>query len=42
MHIIVSDMRMPVMNGAALLADVCKLYPDMVRILLTGQHARPV
>ena len=37
MHIIVSDMRMPVMNGAALLADVCKFYPDMVRILLTGQ-----
>ena len=37
MDIIVSDMRMPNMNGAALLADVCKLYPDMVRILLTGQ-----
>jgi response regulator RpfG family c-di-GMP phosphodiesterase len=37
MHILVSDMRMPVMNGAALLADVCKTYPDMVRILLTGQ-----
>jgi response regulator RpfG family c-di-GMP phosphodiesterase len=37
MHIIISDMRMPIMNGAALLADVCKLYPDMVRILLTGQ-----
>jgi CheY-like chemotaxis protein len=37
MHIIVSDMRMPVMSGAALLAATCKLYPDMVRILLTGQ-----
>jgi DNA-binding response OmpR family regulator len=37
MHVIVTDMRMPIMNGAALLADVCKLYPDMVRILLTGQ-----
>jgi CheY-like chemotaxis protein len=37
MDIIVSDMRMPNMNGAALLADVCKVYPDMVRILLTGQ-----
>jgi len=37
MQIIVSDMRMPVMNGAALLKDVCGLYPDMVRILLTGQ-----
>jgi DNA-binding response OmpR family regulator len=37
MHVIVSDMRMPSMNGAALLAETCKLYPDMVRILLTGQ-----
>jgi CheY-like chemotaxis protein len=37
MHIIVSDMRMPIMNGAALLADVAQIYPDMVRILLTGQ-----
>src|ERR1700753_691356 len=36
MHIIVSDMRMPVMGGAVLLAATCKLYPDMVRILLTG------
>jgi DNA-binding response OmpR family regulator len=37
MHIIVSDMRMPIMNGAALLAETCKLYPEMVRLLLTGQ-----
>jgi DNA-binding response OmpR family regulator len=37
MHVIVSDMRMPGMNGAALLSETCKLYPDMVRILLTGQ-----
>lgn len=37
MHVIVSDMRMPVMDGARLLADVCTSYPDMIRILLTGQ-----
>lgn len=37
MHVIVTDMRMPVMNGAALLAQVAKIYPDMVRVLLTGQ-----
>jgi CheY-like chemotaxis protein len=37
MHIIVSDMRMPNMNGAELLAEVRKWYPDMIRILLTGQ-----
>ncbi|HEX4352140.1 MAG TPA: response regulator, partial [Polyangiales bacterium] len=37
MHIIVSDMRMPGMNGAHLLAEACKRYPDMVRMLLTGQ-----
>ncbi|HKU42195.1 MAG TPA: response regulator [Polyangiales bacterium] len=37
MHIVVSDMRMPNMNGAQLLAEVRKTYPDMIRILLTGQ-----
>ena len=37
MHIIITDMRMPVMDGATLLAQVAALYPDMVRILLTGQ-----
>ena len=37
MHVIITDMRMPVMDGATLLAQVAGLYPDMVRILLTGQ-----
>ena len=37
MHVIVSDMRMPNMNGAQLLAQVCERHPDTVRILLTGQ-----
>lgn len=37
MDVIITDMRMPVMDGATLLAQVASLYPDMVRILLTGQ-----
>lgn len=35
-HVIVSDMRMPEMSGATLLAKCCKHYPDTVRLLLTG------
>jgi HD-like signal output (HDOD) protein len=35
---IVSDMRMPGMNGADLLETVSKLYPSTVRIILSG-HA---
>ena len=34
--VVVSDMRMPVMNGAEFLARVKKLEPDTVRIILTG------
>jgi DNA-binding NtrC family response regulator len=34
--VIVSDMRMPGMNGAALLSRTRELAPDMVRVLLTG------
>ena len=34
--VIVSDMRMPEMTGAQLLSNAKKLYPDTVRILLTG------
>ena len=37
MHVLITDMRMPVMDGATLLAQAATLYPDMVRILLTGQ-----
>lgn len=36
MDVIISDMRMPGMSGAALLAQTSQLYPDMVRMLLTG------
>jgi response regulator RpfG family c-di-GMP phosphodiesterase len=35
--VVVSDMRMPQMDGATFLAKVRALYPDVVRILLTGQ-----
>jgi response regulator RpfG family c-di-GMP phosphodiesterase len=35
--VVVSDMRMPGMNGAQFLAQVRELAPDTVRILLTGQ-----
>lgn len=34
--VIVSDMRMPGMNGIELLSRVKSLYPDTVRIMLTG------
>lgn len=36
-EVVVSDMRMPSMNGATLLAQFRKRAPDTVRILLTGQ-----
>src|SRR3954470_15275354 len=35
--VVVSDMRMPQMDGATLLSRVRSLYPNAVRILLTGQ-----
>lgn len=34
--VIVADMRMPGMNGAALLKEVACLYPQMVRLILSG------
>src|ERR1700744_6437999 len=38
--VIVSDMRMPGMDGATLLKHVRQLYPDTTRILLTGETGR--
>jgi HD-like signal output (HDOD) protein len=35
--IVVSDMRMPGMNGAQLLTEVMKRHPEVVRIILSGQ-----
>lgn len=36
--IVVSDMRMPGMDGAALLTEVMKRYPETVRFVLSGQY----
>ena len=38
--VIVSDMRMPGMDGATLLKHVKHLYPETTRILLTGETGR--
>ena len=38
--VIVSDMRMPGMDGGQLLAEVKERYPHMVRIILSGQSER--
>jgi DNA-binding NtrC family response regulator len=35
--IVVSDLRMPGMDGAKLLAKVAQMQPDAVRIVLSGQ-----
>jgi response regulator RpfG family c-di-GMP phosphodiesterase len=34
--VVMADMRMPIMDGAELLAKVQKQYPDSVRMMLTG------
>jgi CheY-like chemotaxis protein len=36
-EVVMSDMRMPGMDGAAFLSRVRELHPDTVRVLLTGQ-----
>lgn len=38
--VLVTDMRMPGMNGAELLDEVMKRYPETVRIILSGQCDR--
>jgi len=38
--VVISDMRMPGMSGAALLAEVWKRFPKTVRLILSG-HADP-
>jgi response regulator RpfG family c-di-GMP phosphodiesterase len=35
-HIIITDQRMPEMTGVQFLEEVVKLYPDPMRVLLTG------
>lgn len=39
--VVISDMRMPAMNGAEFLAKVRERFPDSTRILLTGQADVP-
>lgn len=36
-NLVISDMRMPGMNGTELLAQVQQRHPDIVRVVLTGQ-----
>src|SRR5580704_15475062 len=38
--VVVSDMRMPGMNGAQLLTEVMRLYPRTIRIILSGHADR--
>jgi response regulator RpfG family c-di-GMP phosphodiesterase len=38
--VVISDMRMPGMDGAQLLQRVMSSYPDTIRMLLTGQPGR--
>ncbi|MEJ2041468.1 MAG: response regulator, partial [Desulfosarcinaceae bacterium] len=35
-HLIISDQRMPEMNGTEFLAQVKHAYPDVLRVILTG------
>ena len=37
---IISDMRMPVMDGAELLEQVKQRHPDVIRVVLSGQSSR--
>lgn len=38
--VVISDMRMPMMDGAQLLGEVRRLHPQIVRIILSGQSDR--
>ncbi len=38
-EVVVSDMRMPLMDGATLLREVKKQHPDTIRIVLSGQSS---
>jgi len=38
--VLVSDMRMPEMDGAALLAETAQRHPDTIRFILSGQSSQ--
>ena len=40
--VVISDMRMPVMNGQQLLAQTRRLYPDIIRFILSGYADREI
>ena len=40
--VVVTDMRMPGMNGLELLIEIKKLYPNVIRIVLSGQASKDV
>lgn len=37
--VVVSDERMPAMSGSEFLALVCEMYPETVRLILSGQES---
>ncbi|MEP3479510.1 MAG: response regulator [Fuerstiella sp.] len=41
-EVVVSDMKMPGMDGAELLEEISRLYPEAVRIVLSGQAEKEV
>lgn len=40
-HVLVTDMRMPIMSGLTLLKTVAEMYPQTVRIVLSGYAQLP-
>ena len=36
-HVIISDMRMPKMDGVTFLEKTCEILPDAIRVILSGQ-----
>ena len=37
--VVISDERMPMMSGSEFLAFVCEMYPETVRLILSGQES---